>query len=89
MERKEGNICEVTEKSEDGELWQIRFALYTKSYSRSHDVYLCLLGYSPSLSVNHLTFQNLPVSVGASRIMAESRCEGLWTIGAVLMVAET
>ena len=89
MEREEGNICEVTEKSEDGELRQIRFALYTKSYSWSHDVYLCLLGYSPSLSVNHLTFQNLPVSVGTSRTVAESCCEGLWTIKAVLMVAET
>ena len=88
MERKERNICEGTEKSENGELRQIRFTLYTKSYSRSHDVYLYLLGYSPSLSVNHLTFQNLPVSVGTSRIVAGSGCEGLWTIGAVLMVAE-
>ena len=76
MEREEGNICEVTEESEDGELRQIRFALYTKSHSRSHDVYLYLLGYSPSLSVNHLTFQNLPVIVGTSRIVAESCCEG-------------
>ena len=82
-------FCEVTEKSEDGELRQIRFTLYTKSYSRSHDIYLCLLGHSPSLSVNHLTFQNLLVSVGTPRAMAESCCEGLWTIGAVLMVAET
>ena len=89
MEREEGNICEVTEKSEDGGLRQIRFALYTKSYSGSHDVYLCLLGYSPSLSVNHLIFQNLPVSVGTSRILAESCCERLWAIGVVLMVAET
>ena len=71
MEREEKNICEVTEKSEDGELRQIRFALYTKSYPRSHDVYLCLLGYPPSSLVSHLTFQNLPVSVGTSRIMAE------------------
>ena len=89
MEREERNICEGTEKSEDGELRQIRFALYTKSYSRSHDVYLRLLGYSPSLSVNHLTFQNLPASVGTSRIVAEFGCEGLWIITAVLMVAET
>ena len=89
MEREEGNSCEVTEESEDGELRQIRFALYTRSYPRSHDVYLCLLGSSPSLLVDHLTFQNLPVSVGTSRITAESYCEGLWTIRAVLMVAET
>ena len=89
MEGEERYICEVTEKSEDGDLRQIRFALYTESYPRSHDVYLCLLGYSPSLSVNHLTFQNFPVSVGTSRIVAESCCEGLWTIKAVLMVAET
>ena len=89
MEGKEGNICEVTEKSEDGELRQIRFALYTNSYSRSHDIYLYLLGCSPSLSITHLTFQNLPVSVETSRIVAESCYEGLWTIKAVLMVAET
>ena len=25
-------------------------------YSRSHDVYLCLFGYSPPLSICHLTF---------------------------------
>ena len=89
MEREERNICEGTEKSEDGELRQIRFALYTNSYSRSHDVCLCLLGHSLSLLVSHLTFQNLPVNVGASGIVAEFCCEGLWTIGAVLMVAET
>ena len=89
MEREERNICEVTEKSEDGELRRIRFASYTKPYSKSHDVYLCLFGYPPSLSIRHLTFQNLPVNVGASGIVAEFCCEGLWTIGAVLMVAET
>ena len=72
MEREERNICEVTEKSEDGELQQIRFTLYTKPYSRSDDVYLCLFGYSPSLSIRPLTFQNLPVIVGTSRIMAET-----------------
>ena len=72
VEREEGNSCEVTEESEDGELRQIRFALYTKPYSRSHDVYLCLFDYSPSLSIRHLTFQNLPVVVGTSRIVAET-----------------
>ena len=78
MEEEEGNICEVTEKSEDGELRQIRFALYTKSYPRSPGVYLCLFGYSPSLPIHHLTSQNLPVNVGTSRIVAADN-------GAVLM----
>ena len=72
MEREEGNICEGTEKSEDGELRQIRFALYTKPYSRSHDVYLCLFDCSLSLSDRHLTFQNLLVSIGTSQIMVET-----------------
>ena len=69
-------FCEVAEKSEDGELRQIRFALYTKSYSRSHDVYLCLLGHSPSLLVNHLTFQNLPVGIGTSELWLNSAARG-------------
>ena len=60
-----------------GELWQIRFALYTKPYPRSHDVCLCLFGYSSSLSIRHLTFQNLPVHVGTSRIVVETEYAGL------------
>ena len=72
VEREERNICEGTEKSEDGGLRQIRFALYTKSYSGSHEVYLYLFGCSPSLSICHLTFQNLPVIVETSRIVVET-----------------